>query len=158
MQPRCAAGCTIWVCVRVHGDVCTMIKLPNDAFLRKCFFFFKQILFIFRERGREGEREGEKHQCVVASHTPPEGTWPATQACVLNGNRTSDPLGCRQALNPPSHTSQGHKHIFVSCRLISLTRLCSIYNLITMFHSHNSSPSGSHSQALPNVTFLKVPW
>ena len=32
-------------------------------------FFFKH--FIFRERGREGEREGEKHQCVVASCVPP---------------------------------------------------------------------------------------
>ena len=30
-------------------------------------------LFIFRERGQEGEREGEKHQSVVASHTPPTG-------------------------------------------------------------------------------------
>ena len=28
------------------------------------------ILFIFRQRGREGEREGEKHQCLIASHTP----------------------------------------------------------------------------------------
>ena len=28
-------------------------------------------LFIFRERGREGEREGEKHQCVVAFCMPP---------------------------------------------------------------------------------------
>ena len=28
---------------------------------------------MFRERGREGEREGEKHQHVVASHTPPTG-------------------------------------------------------------------------------------
>ena len=27
-------------------------------------------LFVFTERGREGEREGEKHQCVVASHVP----------------------------------------------------------------------------------------
>ena len=26
---------------------------------------------MFRERGREGEREGEKHQCVVASCVPP---------------------------------------------------------------------------------------
>ena len=36
--------------------------------------FFKKkdfYLFIFRERGREGEKEGEKHQCVVASYTPP---------------------------------------------------------------------------------------
>ena len=32
--------------------------------------FFK---FIFREMGREEEREGEKHQCVVASHMPPTG-------------------------------------------------------------------------------------
>ena len=32
-----------------------------------------KILFIFRERGREEEREGEKHQCVVASHVPPTG-------------------------------------------------------------------------------------
>ena len=34
--------------------------------------FFK-ILFIFLERDREGEREGEEHQCVVASHTPLTG-------------------------------------------------------------------------------------
>ena len=32
---------------------------------------FLKDLFIFRERGKEGEREGEKHQCVVASHAPP---------------------------------------------------------------------------------------
>ena len=30
-------------------------------------------LFIFREWEREGERRGEKHQCVVASRTPPTG-------------------------------------------------------------------------------------
>ena len=28
-------------------------------------FFFKEVLFIFRERGEEGEREGKKHQCVT---------------------------------------------------------------------------------------------
>ena len=28
---------------------------------------------MFRERGREGEREGEKHQCVIASWAPPIG-------------------------------------------------------------------------------------
>ena len=30
-------------------------------------------LFVFRERGREGEREGEEHLCVVASCTRPAG-------------------------------------------------------------------------------------
>ena len=38
-------------------------------------FPFKKsfYLFIFRERGRKGEREGEKHQCVVVSQVPPTG-------------------------------------------------------------------------------------
>ena len=29
--------------------------------------FLKNMLFIFRERGMEVKREGEKHQCVVSS-------------------------------------------------------------------------------------------
>ena len=45
----------------------------------KCLYFillniFKRLYsFIFRQRGREGEREREKHQCVVASHVPATG-------------------------------------------------------------------------------------
>ena len=42
------------------------------ALLSKAIFK-RFYLFIFRERGREGERQGEKHQCVVASPTPPTG-------------------------------------------------------------------------------------
>ena len=46
-----------------------------------CFILFKIVavfcvflnLFIFRQRGREREREGEKHQCVVASYVLPSG-------------------------------------------------------------------------------------
>ena len=26
------------------------------------------MIYLFRERGKKGEREGEKHQCVVAPH------------------------------------------------------------------------------------------
>ena len=33
--------------------------------------FLKFYSFIFRERGKEGERQGEKHQCVDASRMPP---------------------------------------------------------------------------------------
>ena len=36
--------------------------------MSKRFYFF-----IYLERGREGEREGDKHQCVVASHSSPTG-------------------------------------------------------------------------------------
>ena len=47
--------------------------------------FTKNILFIYF-------LEGGKQQCVVAPPQPPLGTWPATQACALTGNRISDPL------------------------------------------------------------------
>ena len=39
-------------------------------------FFFQRFNFFFRERERVGKREGEKHQCVVASHAPPTGDLP----------------------------------------------------------------------------------
>ena len=39
----------------------------------KNLFFLRFYLFIFREKGREGGREGEKNQCVVASQASPAG-------------------------------------------------------------------------------------
>ena len=41
--------------------------------LKADFFKNRFYVFIFWERGREGERGGEKHQCVVASRAPPTG-------------------------------------------------------------------------------------
>ena len=35
-----------------------------------CCFFLKKD-FIYFQSEREGERGGEKHQCVVSSHMPP---------------------------------------------------------------------------------------
>ena len=43
---------------------------PGSFFI---FFIKRFYLFIFRERGREGEREGEKQQCAVTSRVPPTG-------------------------------------------------------------------------------------
>ena len=73
-----------------------MLKLINFF---KCFYFFL-------ERGKEGERE---RKINVWSHfvRPLLRTWPATQACALTGNRTSDPLVHRLVLNPLTHSSQG---------------------------------------------------
>ena len=40
----------------------------------RLFKFFKDFIYLFfRERKTEGEREGEIHQWVVASHAPPTG-------------------------------------------------------------------------------------
>ena len=59
--------------------------------------FLKVYLFIFRERWKEWEREGETSISCK----------PTTQACTLTGNQTNGLLIHRLALNPLSHTSQG---------------------------------------------------
>ena len=61
---------------------------------------------MFREMGREGEREERNMDWLPLTH-PQLGTWPATQACALTGNGIGDPLVSRLAFSPPSHTSQG---------------------------------------------------
>ena len=48
-----------------------MYPFCQASFTYQLFIFLR--LYLFLERGREGEREGEKHQCVVASHAPPTG-------------------------------------------------------------------------------------
>ena len=51
----------------VHAEEAVFKIRVNFIFI----YLFLKILFIFRQR--EGEREGEKHPCVVASHTPLTG-------------------------------------------------------------------------------------
>ena len=70
------------------------------------FFFLRCHLFIFRREGREKERERNINVSLPLA-CPLLETWPASQACYLTGNRTTDPLLCRLALSPLSHTSQG---------------------------------------------------
>ena len=69
-------------------------------------------LISFLERG-EGRGKGkEKHSMCERNMdqlplTHPElGAWPATQAHALTGNRTSNLLVRRPAINPLSHTNQ----------------------------------------------------
>ena len=83
--------------------------------------FFKKRFYLFLERGKEGDREGEMERkinvqeiCWLPLAHPPLGTWPATQACALTGNRTSDLSVCRLALNPLSHTSQGETFLLIN--------------------------------------------
>ena len=68
------------------------------------------MYLLFRERGREGEREGEIHQCVVVCHVP------STEDLACNPGMCHDwecdPLVSRPVLNPLSHTSQGYALLF----------------------------------------------
>ena len=70
------------------------------------FTNFKNI-YLFFERGKGREKEKERNINVWLPLARPQwGTWPATQAFTLTGNRTQDPLVHRPALNPLGHTNQ----------------------------------------------------
>ena len=62
-------------------------------------------LFLDRESGREKETERNINVWLPLKNLL-LGTWPATQACTLMGNRTGNPSVHRLALNPLSHTNQ----------------------------------------------------
>ena len=78
------------------------IKMIIEALIIH-FLFFKGFISLFLER-KEKEREGNIN--VWLHSCPLLGTWLATQACALTGNRTGNSLVRRPALNPLSYTSQ----------------------------------------------------
>ena len=95
-----------------------------DKFIIYFSFLFKDFIYLFleKEEGREKERERDINVWLPVAGPQP-GTWPTTQACALTGNRTSDPLVRRPALNPLSHTSQGS--LFTSQVIVCLRLLMS---------------------------------
>ena len=93
-------------------------KRKNFREYNKKYIFKRFYLFIFREG------ECNINVCLPPAY-PILGIWPATQACALTGNWTSDALVHRPALNPLSYTSQGHKkNIFKQQKKISIHLSC----------------------------------
>ena len=104
--------------------------LPPFSFYLFLFpFFIKYFIYLFLER-REGKEEetGRSLNVWLPLECPQLGTWPATQACALMGNRTSDCLVRRLALNPLSYTSQGFlfpfKHFLLQPSKMILSLSC----------------------------------
>ena len=60
-------------------------------FLKNILFLTEKILF--RERGREGEREGEEHQYVVASHVSPTGDLARNPSMCPDREPNPQPFG-----------------------------------------------------------------
>ena len=55
---------------------------------------------------REKNMMCERHSDRLPLSCPQLGTWPATRACALTGNRISDLSALGPELSPLSHTSQ----------------------------------------------------
>ena len=108
-EDKIGSGAHFLTSLRLSFLICTM---ERRIFSSSCFWVFFNIIFIFRQRGREGEKERNTNVWLPLAH-PPLGTWTTTQACALTGNRTSDSLVCRPALNPLSHTNQGPHCVFM---------------------------------------------
>ena len=76
--------------------------------MSKISFFLRFYLFTFRERGREGEREEDKHQCLGASHTPPTGDL-ACNPSMCPGEEANQPSFSSQSSaqsTEPHHPGQ----------------------------------------------------
>ena len=73
-------------------------------YIKKTTFY----LFIFRERGREGEREGEKRQCVVASHVAPTGDLTRNPGMCPDWESNQWPFGSEAGAQSTEPHQPGH--------------------------------------------------
>ena len=67
------------------------------------FLLFKDFIYFYRQRGREGEREGKKHQCVIASRVPPTGDLARNSGMCPDWESNQQPFGLyasTQSTNP----------------------------------------------------------
>ena len=85
------------------------VFLGHNSISPGAFFLDFIYLFIFKERGREGGREGKKHQCVVASRVPPTGDLARTPGCSCpdwESNRQCFGLQTGTQSTQPHHPGQ----------------------------------------------------
>ena len=75
---------------------------PTQSFFQFILFY----LFIFRERKREGERKGEKQQCVVASWVPPTGDLARTPGMCPDWESSWQPFEAGTQSTEPHQPAQ----------------------------------------------------
>ena len=96
------------------------LPLPPTSMVKGKFFnFFKDFLYSFLETRREGEREGKKHQCVVASHTPPAGDLTHTPGMCPDWESNQQPFGSQASTQSTEPHQPGLKVKFYVISIIS---------------------------------------
>ena len=107
------------------------VTLPVTLWKFSFFVFFKNILFICRQRAREGARERDKHQCVVVSSMPslPTGDLARNPGTCPDWKLNWRPFGL--SLVWLSYTSQGCESLFICLLLYPF--LCMGYTPIYIF-------------------------
>ena len=73
---------------------------------------------MFRE-GKGGEREGEKHQCVVATHTPPTGELACNPDTCPDWESNQRPFGSQASAQSTEPHQSGPMLNVLRCHSIS---------------------------------------
>ena len=76
------------------------------------------FIFIFRERGREGEREGEKHPRVVASCAPLSGDLACNPGMCPDWESNYQPFGLQVGTQSTKPHQPGRNTSFFKIRAI----------------------------------------
>ena len=71
------------------------------------------MIYLLLERGREGEREGEKHQCVVASHAPLTGDLAHNPGMCPDWELSQLPFGSQACVQPTKPHQPGQNWCFL---------------------------------------------
>ena len=77
-----------------------------------CFLFFLKILFIFRERGRQREREGNISMWLPLA-CPQMGNLACNPGMCPDWETNQQRFGSQASTNPLSHTRQGSLFYFL---------------------------------------------
>ena len=76
-------------------------------FFAETYFFKKDFIYLFLERGREGERGERNIKVWLPLVQPLLGIRPATQACALDWELNQLTFDSQAGAQPLSHSSQG---------------------------------------------------
>ena len=133
----------VWEFYTVGVYFLTIIDVVNTAWL---FFIFKKLFlfvflkrfYLFLEREREEDREGNIRVWLPLKR-PLLGTWPTTQTWALTGNQTGNYLVHRLAFNPLTHSSQGFL-IFNFIFLLLFSYSCPAFSPAPSSPFHSQSP------------------